>query len=288
MSEYIIYCDSACDIVPEELEKWGVKFENLSYRFSDENKVYMDNEIAPKAFYDRMRKGGVAKTAAVNAEIFRRSFEEHLKQGKDILYLGFSSGLSSTYNAGRLAMEQLKDEYPWRKMIAVDTLCASAGFGLLVYLTVMEKNAGKSIEEAAKFAESTKMKICHWFTVSDLIYLKRGGRISTATAIVGGALGIKPVMHVDNAGTLQPVTKVRGRKASLEEIARQYAATAVDPNGGTVFLSHGDCLEDAKELEDILYKNHGVRFAHITNVGAVIGSHSGPGTIALFFLGKKR
>ena len=288
MSEYIIYCDSACDIAPEELEKWGVKFENLSYRFSDENKVYLDNEIAPKAFYDRMRKGGVAKTAAVNAEIFRRSFEEYLKQGKDILYLGFSSGLSSTYNAGRLAMEQLKDEYPWRKMIAVDTLCASAGFGLLVYLTVMEKNAGKSIEEAAKFAESTKMKICHWFTVSDLIYLKRGGRISTATAIVGGALGIKPVMHVDNAGTLQPVTKVRGRKASLEEIARQYAATAVDPNGGTVFLSHGDCLEDAKELEDILYKNHGVRFAHITNVGAVIGSHSGPGTIALFFLGKKR
>lgn len=288
MSEYIIYCDSACDIAPETLLQWGVKHENLSYRFGGDGKTYLDNEIAPKEFYDRMRGGGVAKTAAVNAETFRRSFEEDLKAGYDILYLGFSSGLSSTYNAGRLAMEQLKDEYPWRKMIAVDTLCASAGFGLLVYLTALEKNAGKSIEEAAKFAECNKMKVCHWFTVSDLVYLKRGGRISTTSALVGGALGIKPVMHVDNAGTLKPVTKVRGRKASLMEIARQYAETAIAPEGGTVFLSHGDCLEDAKALEDILYENHGVRFAHITNVGAVIGSHSGPGTLALFFMGKKR
>ena len=132
------------------------------------------------------------------------------------------------------------------------------------------------------------MKLCHWFTVSDLVYLKRGGRISSAAAIVGGALGIKPVLHVDNAGTLQPVTKVRGRKASLTTIAEQYSAQALDPEGGVVFVSHGDCPEDAMELEEMLYKKHGVRYAHVTNVGAVIGSHSGPGTIALFFLGKKR
>ncbi len=288
MSEYIIYCDSACDIEPKVLADWGIMHESLSYRFGDDNQSYLDNELAPKDFYDRMRKGGIAKTAAVNAETFRRSFETQLKEGKDILYLGFSSGLSSTYNAGRLAMEQLCEEYPWRKMIAIDTLAASAGFGLLVYLAKEEKNKGKSIEEVAKFVEDTKMKICQWFTVSDLVYLKRGGRISSATAVVGGALGIKPVMHVDDAGTLQPVSKVRGRKASFEEIARRYAALADDPKNGVVFLSHGDCLADAKALEDILYANHGVRFAHITNVGAVIGSHSGPGTIALFFVGKKR
>lgn len=288
MSEFVIYSDSACDIEPSVLAQWGVKCESLSYSFGDENKIYCDNELPAKSFYDRMRAGGVAKTAAVNAETFRVKFEEELKQGNDVLYLGFSSGLSSTFNAGRLAMDQLREDYPDRKMIAVDSLCASAGFGLLVYLVAEKKKEGLDIEQLAKYAEDIKMSVCHWFTVSDLVYLKRGGRISSATAIVGGALGIKPVLHVDDAGTLQSVTKVRGRKSSLEEIARQYAATAQDPMGGTVFVSHGDCLEDAMQLEDILYKNHGVRFAHITNVGAVIGSHSGPGTLALFFLGKKR
>ncbi len=289
MSEYIIYTDSACDIVPEVLEQWGVKSQSLSYFFtSEEAKKYFDNELPAPAFYDRMRGGGIAKTAAVNAETFRSSFEEELKKGNDVLYLGFSSGLSSTFNSGRLAMEQLRDEYPERKLIAVDSLCASAGFGLLVYLAVKEKEKGKTIDEVAKFAEDIKLKICHWFTVADLVYLKRGGRISSATAIVGGALGIKPVLHMDDAGTLQSVTKVRGRAASLQAICDQYSATAEDPTGGTVFISHGDCLEDAMQLEELLYKKHGVRFAHVTNVGAVIGSHSGPGTIALFFVGKKR
>ncbi|MBE6637978.1 MAG: DegV family protein [Ruminococcaceae bacterium] len=288
MQDYTIYCDSACDIIPEQLAQWGVKYQELSYRFGGDNNTYMDNDLHPKAFYDKMRAGVVAKTAAVNAETFRRAFETELKEGKDVLYLGFSSGLSSTYNAGRLAMEQLVDEYPERKMIAVDTLCASAGYGLLLYLAVNEKNSGKSIEEVAAFAENIKLKICHWFTVSDLVYLKRGGRISSATAMVGGVLGIKPVLHMDDAGTLQSVTKVRGRKASLEEIVRQYAQTAEVPSGGTVFASHGDCIEDARMLEEMLFQNHGVRFAHITNVGAVIGSHSGPGTIALFYVGKKR
>ena len=288
MNEYVIYCDSACDIVPEVLGEWGVKVACLSYHFSSESRNYLDNEIPAKDFYDKMRAGGVAKTAAVNAETFRRAFEEDLKQGRDVLYLGFSSGLSSTYNAGRLAMDQLREEYPWRKMVAIDTLAASAGYGLLVYLAKQEKQNGKSLDEVAKFVENTKMKICQWFTVSDLLYLKRGGRISSATAIVGGALGIKPVMHVDDAGTLQSVTKVRGRKASLISIADQYSALADDAENGVVFISHGDCLEDAMELEEMLYKRHGVRFTHVTNVGAVIGSHSGPSTIALFFVGKKR
>lgn len=289
MSEYIIFTDSACDIVPEVLQQWGVKCENLTYFFIDDAKeYYYDNAVPAPAFYDRMRRGGIAKTSAVNAETFRSSFEEELKKGNDVLYLGFSSGLSSTFNSGRLAMEQLRDDYPERKLIAVDTLCASAGFGLLVYLAVKEKEKGKTIEEVAKFAEDTKMKICHWFTVADLVYLKRGGRISAATALVGGALGIKPVLHVDDAGTLQSVTKVRGRAASLQAICDQYSVTAEDPEGGTVFVSHGDCLEDAMQLEEMLYKKHGIRFTHVTNVGAVIGSHSGPGTIALFFVGKKR
>ena len=146
MNEYVIFCDSACDIEPQVLAEWGVELENLSYSFGDEDRIYMDNELAPKDFYDRMRAGGVAKTAAVNSETFRVSFESILKQGKDILYLGFSSGLSSTFNAGRLAMEQLREEYPEHKMIAVDSLCASAGFGLFVYLVAEQKKKGLDIE----------------------------------------------------------------------------------------------------------------------------------------------
>ena len=288
MNNYVILTDSACDIKPELLMEWGVHHESLTFRFNDSETEYADGSVDIKEFYDKMRAGGVAKTAAVNAEIFSNLFETHLKNGLDVLYLGFSSGLSTTYNSARIAAEQLREKYPERKILTVDTLAASAGFGLLLYLTVEKKNAGATIEEAAAFAEETKLHICHWFTVDDLVYLKRGGRVSATTAFVGNALGIKPVMHVDNEGHLINVTKVRGRKTAIAALADKYGELAVDRENGRVFISHGDCIKDVQELENLLKTRYNATVDVITNVGAVIGSHSGPGTLALFFVGNVR
>ena len=288
MNNYVILVDSACDISPDLLKEWGVYHKPLHFRFNDSDTEYADGSVDIKEFYDKMRAGGVAKTAAVNVEVFSNLFEEHLKSGMDVLYLGFSSGLSTTYNSARIAAEQLREKYPDSKILTVDTLAASAGFGLLLYLTVEKKNAGATVEEAAAFAEATKLNICHWFTVDDLVYLKRGGRVSATTAFVGNALGIKPVMHVDNDGHLINVTKVRGRKTAIAALADKFGELAVDRENGRIFISHGDCLKDVQELENLLKTRYNATVDVITNVGAVIGSHSGPGTLALFFVGNVR
>ena len=288
MSEYIIYTDSACDIAPEILKEWGVKYQNLTFRFVDEEREYQNDEMTPADFYACMRAGRVAKTAAINVETFKAAFEAELKEGRDLLYLGFSSGLSNTSNAGQLAANELAELYPERKILVVDTLCASAGQGLLVYLTVQKKNAGATIEEAADYARELIPHLCHWFTVDDLVYLKRGGRVSPAVALIGTMLNIKPVMHVDNEGHLIKVSQARGRKASLKAIVDQYDALALTPDAGTVFICHGDCMDDAKRLAGMVRDKHGVEVKLITYTGTVIGAHSGPGTLALFFLGKHR
>ena len=288
MSEYIIYTDSACDIAPEILKEWGVKYQNLTFRFVDEEREYQNDEMTPADFYACMRAGRVAKTAAINVETFKAAFEAELKEGRDLLYLGFSSGLSNTSNAGQLAANELAELYPERKILVVDTLCASAGQGLLVYLTVQKKNAGATIEEAAAYAREQIPHLCHWFTVDDLVYLKRGGRVSPAVALIGTMLNIKPVMHVDNEGHLIKVSQARGRKASLKAIVDQYDALALTPDAGTVFICHGDCMDDAKRLAGMVRDKHGVEVKLITYTGTVIGAHSGPGTLALFFLGKHR
>ncbi len=288
MNNYVILVDSACDISPDLLKEWGVYHKPLHFRFNDSDTEYADGSVDIKEFYDKMRAGGVAKTAAVNVEVFSNLFEEHLKSGMDVLYLGFSSGLSTTYNSARIAAEQLREKYPDSKILTVDTLAASAGFGLLLYLTVEKKNAGATVEEAAAFAEATKLNICHWFTVDDLVYLKRGGRVSATTAFMGNALGIKPVMHMDDAGHLINITKVRGRKTAIAALADKYGELAVDRENGRVFISHGDCMKDVQELENLLKTRYNATVDIITNVGAVIGSHSGPGTLALFFVGNVR
>ncbi len=288
MNDYIIFADSACDIKPEILNEWGVRTLSLTFRFDGEDKEYSNNEMDVKTFYDKMRKGGVAKTAAVNVEAFIGAFEEILKEGKDILYLGFSSGLSTTYNSARLASLQLADKYPDRKIIAVDTLAASAGIGLLIYLVLEKKNAGADIDEAAEYAKSLLPGLCHWFTVDDLVYLKRGGRVSPTAAFVGNLLGIKPVLHVDDEGHLINVSKVRGRKTSITTLADKYTELAKDKENGVVLISHSDCLADAELLADTLKSRHGAEVKIITDVGPVIGAHSGPGTLALFFIGKNR
>ena len=288
MSEYIIYADSACDIKPEILKEWGIEFLPLTFRFSDSETEYVDGEIDSREFYAKMRDGAVAKTAAVNVERFAEEFDKILAEGKDILYIGFSSGLSTTYNSGRLAAEQLREKYPDRKIITVDSLSASAGFGLLLYLTVGMKNEGATIEEAAAFAEDTRSHLCHWFTVDDLVYLKRGGRISPTLAFVGNALGIKPVLHMDDEGHLINMSKVRGRRSSLAAMADKYGELALDPENGPVMICHGDCQKDVDELTDMLGKRYGAKVMLVQYTGTVIGAHSGPGTIALFFLGRER
>lgn len=288
MKNYVICTDSACDIKPADLEQWGVEYCSLTFQFDDSKTAYSNNEMNVTEFYNRMRAGGIAKTSAINADTFEKAFEKHLAQGKDVLYLGFSSGLSATFNSARLAAEALREKYPDGKILVVDTLAASAGFGMLVYLTAKERDKGATIEEAAAFAEATKLHICHWFTVDDLEYLKRGGRVSPAVAFFGNKLGIKPVLHVDNEGHLINVTKVRGRKNAIAALAKALGDTALDAAGGTVFISHGDCQTDVDHLAEILQKNYNAKVDLVTDVGPVIGAHSGPGTLALFFVGKER
>lgn len=288
MKDYVIITDSASDISAEILNEWGVKSNELTFRFSEDNNEYSNSEMPVKEFYDKMREGGVAKTSAVNSEIWLRSFEQILKDGKDVLCLAFSSGLSTTYNSARIAASQLSNIYKDSKIIVVDTLCASAGEGLLVRLVVNKKNEGATIEEAAAYAKEIVPNVCHWFTVDDLVYLKRGGRISSAAAFFGNMIGIKPVLHVDDDGHLVNVSKVRGRRSAILAMADQYTETALDKENGLIYISHADCENDADELAKILRERHGASVEIITSVGPVIGAHSGPGTLALFFIGSTR
>lgn len=288
MRDYIIFADSACDISCDLLNEWGVKYCSLSLVFSGDTKEYSDHEIPAHEFYDRMRNGALPKTSAANMGKFYDAFEAIVKEGYDILYLGFSSGLSATCNFAREAAEEIMSEYEGSKVVVVDSLCASAGYGLLLKLLVDKKAAGATIDEVATFAENTKMNVMHWFTVDDLKYLKAGGRISATTALLGGMLNIKPVMKVDENGKLVSVSKARGRKAALKAIADMFEQTAIDKKDGLIYISHGDCIDDANLLADMLKENSGATVNLITNVGPVIGSHSGPGTLALFFLVNER
>ncbi len=288
MHEYVIFTDSACDIKPALLKEWGVEYINMTFRFDGEDREYSNEDMDITDFYNRMRAGGVAKTSAINPESFSVAFEDILKQGKDILYLAFSSGLSTTCNSANIASEELLVKYPDRKIIIVDTLAASAGQGLAVYLAVKKKNSGASKEEVADYIKDTVAYISHWFTVDDLVYLKRGGRVSPTVALIGKALGIKPILHVDDEGKLISMSKVRGRKSALTALADKYTEFADNTADGTIFISHGDCLDEAKEVAQRIKAQTGAEVELITDIGTVIGAHSGPGTIALFFVGKER
>ena len=288
MNQFTIITDSACDIYPEVLARWGVACVSLEFRFDHIDQDFKNEDMPIQEFYRNMRDGHIAKTNAVNSETFREAFEAILKEGNDLLYLGFSSGLSTTFQQGKLAAEELAETYPNRKIIAIDTLCASAGEGLIVKLALDKKNEGATIDETAAYVNELIPKLAHWFTVEDLVYLKRGGRVSPAVALVGGMLQIKPVMHVDDEGHLTKVGTVRGRKASLAALADKLIETAEDPANGTFFISHGDCDADAQTLCDLIMAKGGNKVELITHVGTVIGAHSGPGTMALFFIAKQR
>ena len=286
MNEYIIFTDSACDLSAEVLRLWGVKFSSLSFMFDGESHSYENHELPAPVFYEFMRNGKTAKTSAINPDTFAHAFERQLKKGRDILYLGFSSALSTTCNSARIAAEELLEQYPERKILIVDTLGASAGQGLLVYLTVQQKRNGATIEEAAKFAEDNKMSICQWFTTDTLTYLQRGGRVSTMSAVFGNMLDIRPVMHVDEEGKLTNTAKARGRKATIRALADKAIKSAKD--GTPIFISHADCEADAIALGNMIRQARGLKTEFITDVGPVIGAHAGPGTLALFFVGTER
>ena len=284
--DYVLITDSACDILPEKLAEWNVQMVPLAFLFTDTGKEQKDHEEPIREFYQAMRSGRVAKTSCVNEEAFESVFTQALEAGRDVLYIGFSSGLSATCENGKKAAAALAEKYPQRKIIAIDTLAASAGEGMLVYLAAKNRDAGMTIEENAAAIEKQILHICHWFTVDDLVYLKRGGRVSAATALLGTALNVKPVLHVDNEGHLIKVTQVHGRKKSIRRMAEKLGETILPDS--PVFISHGDCIEDAEMLKDILQKEYGKEVQLITYVGSVIGAHSGPGTLALFFQGKER
>ena len=289
MNPYVIFTDSACDIPADLLAAWGVRSVNLTFRFTDEqDREYADSDIPSHDFYERMRAGGVAKTSAINTETFRAAFEQELAAGHDLLYIGFSSGLSTTYNSGRVSAEELSAQYPERTVVTIDSLAASAGFGLLIALAAKKRDEGADIHAVADYVRELLPNLCHWFTVDDLVYLKRGGRVSPTVAFVGNLLGIKPILHVDDEGHLINITKVRGRRASVMALAQKYGELLQSPDNNVAFISHGDCLEDANLLKDTLEKQYGARVELITPVGTVIGAHSGPGTLALFFIGKNR
>ena len=287
MNNFVIYSDSACDLKPDVLKSLNVECIQLSFRFDNDDKDYLNNEMDIKTFYDRMRKGETAKTSAINPETFSHRFEELLSEGRDILYIGFSSGLSTTFNSARITADELKAKYPERKIICVDSLCASAGQGMLVYLAAKKRDLGADLETVAEYIEGIKLNLCHWFTVDDLVYLKRGGRISPTVAIVGGILGIKPILHVDNEGKLINVSKARGRKASLNALLDKYGELAENKQG-TVFISNADCHEDVSYLKTQFKERYNAEIEIVTDIGPVIGAHSGPGTMAVFFLGKER
>ena len=287
MNDYLIITDSSCDLTSDFAEQLGVKVIKLEFIVEGEE-ARANDSIDEKQFYDMLRSGKMVTTSAIAMERFISEVEPALAEGRDVLYLGFSSGLSSTYNAGFVGAQELSEKYPDRKIYTVDTLAASMGQGLLVWYAANMKKEGKSIEEVRDFVENNKLNLAHWFTVDDLFFLKRGGRVSAATALVGTMLSIKPVMHVDDEGHLIKVTTARGRKNAINALFEKAKESAIDAASQTMFISHGDCIEDAEYLAAKLKDELGVKEVIISYVGPVIGAHSGPGTLALFFIGTNR
>ncbi len=287
MNHYQIITDSGCDLPLQMRQQLDIEMVSLTLMFQGQE---LQDSVGDDTcqLYAALRAGEVASTSAVNPDGWRSAIEPALEAGKDALVLAFSSGLSTTYQSAIIAAGELEEKYPQRRIRVVDTRCASLGQGLLVWYACQKRDEGMSLDALADWAEETKFNLCHWFTVDDLMYLKRGGRVSAATALVGTMLGIKPVLHMDDDGHLINVSKVRGRKAAIEALAEKVGQLGLPGQNKKVFICHGDCLEDAQRLEAILKEKYGVEEAFIGYTGAVIGSHSGPGTLALFFLGEKR
>ena len=288
-ASYVIFTESTSDLTPALIEAADLRV--LPMAFTLDGKDYRNypdgREMPAHDYYEKLRGGSLCTTSQVTMLEFQQAFTPVLEAGQDILYLAFSSGLSGTYQSGCIAAEELKEKFPGRRIVCVDSLQASMGEGLFCYLVGKKRCQGADLDTAADYARQIAPQVCAWFTVDDLMFLKRGGRVSGAAAVAGTLLGIKPVLHVDEEGHLIPKEKVRGRRASLDALVKHFEATALDKTGGTVFISHGDCADDARYVIDKL-RALGVREIEMGDIGPVIGAHSGPGTVALFWLGSAR
>lgn len=289
MSDYVIMTDNMADLPEEYIQEHGLEVLSLSYILDGET-YDRQHPLEVREFYNRMRNGSMPTTSQINPEQAKEAFTTCLKEGKDVLYIAFSSGLSGTYNSGRVAAEEIQEEgcFPERKLVVLDSLSASLGEGLLVHKAVQMKEAGKTIDEAADWIQENKLHLCHNFTVDDLFHLHRGGRVSKATAVLGTMINIKPILHVDNEGHLIAIGKVRGRKKSLTALVDRMGEQIRGFDNPEVFISHGDCLEDAEYVKKLVQERFGVEKFIINYVGPTIGAHSGPGTMALFFMGNPR
>ena len=287
MSNFVITANSTVDLPKEWLEERGVPIIPLKYTIDGE--TYKDMYgLSAKEFFKKLRDGKIAVTSQVNPEEAKEALEPFLKEGKDVLHLGFSSALSGTYNSMRLAAEELMEEYPDRKVIVIDTLCACLGEGLLLYYALKMQKEGKTIDEVAKWAEENKLHVCHNVTIDDLDHLQRGGRISKTTAVVGTMLQMKPMIHMADDGSLQVIGKERGRKKSLNKIVDKAVSQSKGWANDIIMITHGDCVEDAEYVAGLVREKMGIDNILINNIGTVIGSHTGPGVVAVFCLGDKR
>ena len=285
-----IVTDTSANLTDEVVEKYDLAVLPLTFMIDGvQRKSYNKHEKSNlPAFYKEMREGKVVTTSLPNLQDSKNELEEILKEGNDLLYIGFSSGLSGTYTAIDLILKELASSYENSKIYSVDTLAAAAGQGLLVWTAAEMQEDGKSIEEVYRWVEDNKFKVAHWFTVDDLHFLERGGRVSKTAAFAGTMLNIKPVLHVDNEGHLIPMEKVRGRKKSIDALVKHMEDTMNRPYDNKVLISHGDCEDEAQILKDKVIEKTGVNNVHINCLDPVIGAHSGPGTLALFFFAAGR
>lgn len=287
MSNYVITVNSTVDLPKKWVEERHVPVIPLKYTI--DGKTYEDmNGLSSKEFFQKLREGKMAVTSQVNPEEAKKALEPFLKEGKDVLHLGFSSALSGTYNSMRIAGEELKEEYPDRKIIIIDTLCACLGEAMLLYYALKLKGDGKTIDEVAEWIEANKLHVCHNVTIDDLDHLQRGGRISKTVAVLGGMVKIKPMIHMDDHGSLQVIGKERGRKRSLNKIVDTAVEQAKGWENDIIMITHGDCIEDAEYVAGLVREKMGIDNILINNIGTVIGSHTGPGVVAVFCMGNKR
>ena len=287
--QFVIVTDSGCDMPSEYLKEQGVELVNLGFLM--DNVLYGGDdgaEIDVKVFYDRVRKGAMPTTHQVNVNCAIEHIEKYLKQGKDVLVIAFSSVLSGTAGSFQVAAKELNEKYKDRKVLVSDSLCASMGQGLYLDYALKKSDMGASLQETYDYLEGIKQNMCHYFTVDNLFHLKRGGRVSAVTAFMGTLLSIKPVMHVNAEGKLVPVAKAMGRKKSIKELFERMKKNHALQAGDPVFISHADCVEDAAALKAMVEKEFPENEVTINYIGAAIGAHSGPGTLAIFFKGKQR
>lgn len=286
MRNFVILSDSCHDLPKELAAQLEIGVAPLSVAY-DENTVFDDGTMDPHDFYEGIRAGKMPKTSAVNLEGWARLMEPAVKEGRDVLALCISSALSTTYQSAVIAADELMEKYPGRKILVVDTLSAAVGMGLLVWNAARMRDEGKDIDAVYAWIMENRLHVCHWVTVNDLMHLKRGGRVSAATAVVGTMLQIKPVLIVDNNGKLETAAKARGRKAAMNMLVEKLVKTGIPGANDTVFLGHGDCPEDAEALAAML-KEQGVKQVIMNHVGNVIGSHTGPDVLVIAFLGTER